>query len=94
MSEENLFKSPEELIDELYGIIGEQFPYSLKVTSEGGVTSFEYETEWVEGGTVAVEKQDEQGNTFIDYEENYTTKKLTAAQIKLIDKWANDNIES
>lgn len=88
-------KKEEDYIDEVRALVdGLQFPLFVRTSASGELAEVQYETEWLEGGTTAVEKTDDEGNTFIDYEENYTTKKLTAAQIKTIDKWATENIQS
>lgn len=96
-------KTNEDYMQELHDLVGQIFPITMTVnTATGQVQQFSYETEWKEGGTTAVEKTDDNGSTIldeqdnpvIDYIENYTKKKLTAAQIKLVDQWASENIKS
>ena len=86
-------KTAADLISEVYKLAGDKFPLSL-TTSNGKIINASYETTWVEGGTVPVESTDESGNIVTDYKENYTDKKLTAAQIKKIDAWIEKNIEA
>ena len=86
-------KTANDYSAELYEIIGARFPLSLKVEN-GKMTGVSYETEWQEGTTTPVDtgKVDDNGNPIIDYKENYTKRKLTAAQIKKVDAYIKKNI--
>lgn len=81
-------KSADEFAAEIYDIVGVRFPVDVSADSRG-LIAFSYETEWKEGSTKPV--FDENGNV-TDYEEDYKEKKLTQAQIKKIDTWAEQNI--
>jgi hypothetical protein len=85
-------KTAEQLTEELYGLVGKRFPVSLQVTPEGRVVGCEFDDEWKEGGTTAVEKTDDNGQTFIDFQEDYTDKKLTASERKKVQDWASAQI--
>lgn len=86
-------KSNRDYIEELYSLVGVKFPLSI-TSSNGKLLTASYETAWTSGGTVPVESTDSDGNTVTDYEENYTKEKLTAAQIKKIDAYLEENIEA
>lgn len=79
---------------EIYKLIGDRFPLSLKVIN-GKITGASYETEWKEGTTTPVDtgKVDDTGNPIIDYKENYTTKKLSKEQTKKLDSYLEKNIQ-
>lgn len=82
-----------DYVAELQKEVGVKFPIQV-TTQNGELINLSYETEWQEGGTRPIETSeiDEAGNPVIEYEENYTKHKLTAAQIKKIDAWAKENI--
>jgi len=86
-------KSNQDYIEELHSLVGAKFPLSI-TSSNGKLLQASYETTWLSGGTVPVESVDADGNTVTDYEENYTKEKLTAAQIKKIDAYLEENIEA
>lgn len=79
-------KTPDEIIQELHELVGEQFP--LTIDSFSGSLRIKYDTEWKEGGTRAKETiSKETGEKEITYLEQYTEKKLTKEQIKKIDDY-------
>lgn len=78
---------------ELQNVADAKFPIQV-TTQDGKLINVSYETTWLEGGTTPVETTDKDGNAVIEYEENYTDKKLSAAQIKKIDAWIKENIEA
>ena len=85
-------KTAEEYLQELYKLAGVEFPIEITL-SNGKIVAASYETTWKDGGTTPVEKLDKKTNeTTIEYEEHYTNKKLTAAQIKKVDAWLKENI--
>lgn len=78
----------QELRDELYELIGAQFPLSLLFDQQQNLIGVTYETTWKEGGTEPVEKVNKKtGETTIEYKENYSNKKLTDKQIDTVDNW-------
>ena len=87
-------KTSDEYLDELYKEAGATFPVKV-VVDAGKLFSISYDTDWKEGGTTPVEVKDKKtGAVTIDYKENYSNKKLSAAQIKKIDAWIEKNLEA
>lgn len=80
---------------EVTKLVGEDFPMTIRVV-DGKLVGFEFETSFKVGSTKAVEteEKDYEDNPVLDYEEDYTEKKLTKAQIDKIEKWANENVVS
>lgn len=74
---------------ELRKLVGTSFPLSLTLGRDGSLIGATYDTQWQEGGTEPV--TDEAGNV-TDYKENYEKKKLTADQVKQIDKYLAENV--
>lgn len=84
-------KTADQFVEELHALAGGK-PFPVTVTVLGGeLLQVSFETEWQEGTTTPVE--DEHGN-IVDYEPNYTKKKLTQAEIKKINDYANENVKS
>lgn len=86
-------KTSQDYIDELHELAGVEFPINITVTG-GRIATITYETTWKEGSTmpVATGEVDGMGNPVIEYEDNYSNKKLTAAQIKKVDAYIKKNI--
>mgnify|MGYP001396367678 CR=1 FL=1 len=96
MATKTFGKEPEterNYVAELHKLVGAKFPVSV-TTEFGKLVNVVYETEWKEGNTTPVETDelDENDNPIIDYKENYTKRKLTAAQIKKVDAYIKKNI--
>lgn len=90
-------KTSKEFINEIYEIVGDNFPVKITVIA-GQVTYFTFDSTWKEGTTTPretrVEQPDGTYKTVIEYEEDYTEKQLTAEQIAQIEQWATANIAS
>lgn len=86
-------KSGDQITEELYTIVGDRFPLSLTIAN-GAVVNMTYEDEWKEGTTNAIDTSelDENNQPIVNYEEDYTNKKLSKAQIAKINAWAEENI--
>ena len=84
-------KTADEYIAEIYDLIKAKCPLAVTV-SNGELKNVSVETSWKEGETVPVESVDEDGNTVIDYEENYTEKSLTQAQIADLNNYLQENL--
>lgn len=76
---------------ELHKLVGAKFPVRL-IFENGVLIGGDYETTWREGGVTTKESIDEHGEPVYENIENYTDHKLTAAQIKKIDAWIEENI--
>lgn len=87
-------KTSDDYLAEIYKLAGVQFPISITVVA-GQLTSASYDTIWKTGGTTPVEVKDKKtGEVTLDYKENYSKQKLTAAQIKKIDAYLEKNVEA
>lgn len=84
-------KTANEYIVEIQELLDASPPLTVTVV-EGVLKKVSVETEWKEGETTPVESVDEDGNTVIDYEENYTEKSLTQAQINKLNTYMQENI--
>ena len=58
-------KTADDFLVEVYALVEKKFPISLTV-DRGQLVNFTFETEWKEGSTKAVEKTNDEGETFID----------------------------
>lgn len=79
----------DQIIDEVYKLVGERFPIQVVVDQEQ-IKSLSYETEWEEGTTKAVENKK---GEVVDYKPSYTKKKLTAVQVKTLEKYITANVK-
>lgn len=75
--------------------IAKGVPCTIYKDDYGNVTGIEYQKEWREGGTEAVDtgELDEAGLPVIEYKENYKDRKLTQAQIKELDAFIKKIVE-
>lgn len=79
--------------EELYELVGVEFPLSLTIDKSGSIIGASYDTTWKTGTTTPTEKYDRKTKeTETVYEEDYEDHKLTAAQIKAIDGWLKENV--
>jgi hypothetical protein len=69
-------------------LIGKNFPVRTTYAN-GQVIGVSYDTEWLEGTTEPVENKD----GTIKNKPNHKKQKLTASEIKQVDKWLKDNIK-
>lgn len=79
-----------ELIAEINKLTNKNVPFGIVTSPDGRVVTIQYEKEWKEGGTKAVEKTIGKGKnaiTTIEYEEDYKTVKLTADEVKKLDAY-------
>lgn len=79
-----------EIIEKIQKLVGGKNMPIFVMTAPGGKVSVSYESEWKEGGTKAVEKTTGKGKnakTTIEYQEDYKTVKLTAAEVKKVDEY-------
>lgn len=83
---------PRDYATEAQELVGVQFPIETTVDQQGNLVGVSYNSTWREGSTTPKEVTDKNGKASIEYEENYTDKKLTNAQIKKIDQYIQENI--
>lgn len=76
--------------EELHKLVGCAFPVKITTVSSE-LVAVEYETEWKEGGTSPIKNKK---GEIVDYKEDYTDMKLTDKQIKKIDAYIADRIET
>lgn len=69
---------------------GAQFPLTVVTNRDGELIGVNYETQWQEGSTEAVEAKD----GTIENKADYKKQKLTKAQIKAIDDYVSENLVS
>ncbi len=84
-------KTGNDFITEIHELLGCKPPISATV-SGGKLLQVSVETEWKEGGTTPVEIVNKDGETVVDYEEDYTEKKLTKAQVDALNAYIEDNL--
>lgn len=101
-------KTADEYIEDIYEAIGAECPLTVTVV-DGVLKRVTAETEWKEGGTTPVEEDVEVEKSIlvdgveetvnvtetrvVDYEEDYTEKKLTKKQIEDLNAYISGNIE-
>lgn len=78
-------KTTQELIKEIYELVGENFPIRFR-TEFFKVVEITYEKDWRVGGTTTATRED--GTTY--FKEDYVEKKLSSKQIDIIDNWITE----
>jgi len=84
-------KTADEFITEIYTLIGAQFPLGVVVIG-GELKQVTAETTWKEGDTTPIEEEVDGEIVVTGYEENYSNKSLTPAQITLLNTYMQENI--
>lgn len=78
-----------EAMAAVHKLVGENVPVKIGVLNDK-IVQFSFDTEWQEGGTTPV--VDMKTKQVTGYKEDYTTKKLSAAQVAKLEKWAKENV--
>lgn len=86
------YATSDDHIAALYEAAGVEFPIKVQVEA-GEILTIEYDTEVKVGGTTPVETVNDEGETVIEYEENYEIVKLTKTQQDAIDAYIQSNLK-
>ncbi len=84
-------KTADEFIAEIYTLIGAEFPLGVVVIG-GELKQVTAQTTWKEGDTTPIEEEVDGEIVVTGYEENYSNKSLTPAQITLLNTYMQENI--
>lgn len=87
----NNIKTADDYANEIYALIGEQFPLTLVVT-DGNLKQVKCETSWKEGGSISIESTNDDGELVVDYEDDYEEKSLSQAKINKLNTYMQENI--
>ena len=86
------YATSDEHIAALYEAAGVEFPIKVQVEA-GKILAAEYSTEFKVGSTTPIETVNDDGETVIEYEENYEIVKLAKTQQDAIDAYIQANLK-